>query len=123
MQKTLQSLYLFSAFLIISGCLHANNPLANNSGLCNLHVYSGLTPDSDGKNDSWIIDGLDASTDISVSIVKRWEEEVRRGDHYDNTTVLWNGEDKAGKSLSDGTYYYSITSQDYKINNWVELSH
>lgn len=98
------------------------NVLVDESGSCLLDVYHGITPNNDGHNDTWIIDGLD-SLNAYVEIYNRWGQQVWQGDNYDNVNVVWRGENKNGQGLPDGTYYYLILIGDTHLNGWVELSH
>lgn len=87
------------------------------------HVYSGITPNNDGFNDAWIIDGVDNRTNVTVTIYNRWGKIVWKRNNYDNTTVVWRGEDNHGDQLPDGTYFYVVT-QDYfpAETGWIELT-
>jgi gliding motility-associated-like protein len=89
-----------------------------------LHVYSGFTPNGDGRNDLWIIDGIEMLQQPHVTIFNRWGVRVWDKAGYDNNSVVWNGHDMNGTPLPDGTYYYIITSeQPGSLKGWVELSH
>lgn len=93
------------------------------SGICGIHVYSGLTPNGDGHNDTWVIDYIDLFQPNSVTIYNRWGVEVWHKDNYDNNLVVWNGTDMSGSDLPDGTYFYLIQVGDVIMKDWVELSH
>jgi gliding motility-associated-like protein len=77
-----------------------------------LIIHNVITPNGDGLNDAWIIDGIEEFPDNNILIFNRWGDKVRSFQHYDNTTTVWKGEDNKGKHLPDGTYYYILT-----INN------
>ena len=77
-----------------------------------LIIHNVITPNGDGINDGWIIDGIEEFPDNDVLIFNRWGDEVRSFQHYDNTTTVWKGENNQGKHLPDGTYYYIITIKD-----------
>ncbi|MBI3511484.1 MAG: gliding motility-associated C-terminal domain-containing protein [Bacteroidetes bacterium] len=91
------------------------------TSLCELNIYSGFTPNGDGINDTWIIDGAD-KVNCNVRIFNRWGNEVWFNSHYDNTQNVWKGQDKQGHNLPDGTYYYIISIGDHTSHGWVELS-
>ncbi|WP_158622520.1 Ig-like domain-containing protein, partial [Pedobacter sp. KBW06] len=59
-----------------------------------------ITPNGDGKNDSFVIVGLENYNNADVTIFNRWGNEVYRNNNYKNT---WTGE-----GLNEGTYYYLI---------------
>jgi gliding motility-associated-like protein len=88
-----------------------------------LHIYSGITPNNDGHNDLWIIDGVDQLNGVVVSIYNRWGQLVWQKSGYDNVNVVWNGHDQHGDPLPDGTYYYVLHSSTVQLANWVEVSH
>jgi len=65
-----------------------------------------ITPNNDGKNDSWRIGGQFAQcTDYEVFIFTRWGQEVY---HRTSTTHDWPGTSKAGTPLAEGVYYFII---------------
>lgn len=90
--------------------------------ICNIHVYSGFTPNGDGENDLWIIDYIDLHLPNTVTVFDRWGNEVWRGENYDNVNVVWDGKSKNGDELSDGTFYYVITVGEASMKGWVELT-
>ncbi|MGO4288185.1 DUF7927 domain-containing protein [Chitinophaga sp. RAB17] len=76
-----------------------------------------VTPNEDGKNDKFVIPGLDRYPGSTLLIYNRWGNQVYQNKNYDNK---WNG-----NGLNEGTYYYILklrTAQgdrDYK--GWIEL--
>lgn len=72
---------------------------------CNVSVYDALTPNGDGINDTWIIDGIQYYPDNLVQIFDKIGDLVYEKSSYNNT---WGGEGKNGGALPDGTYYYVI---------------
>jgi gliding motility-associated-like protein len=77
-----------------------------------LVIHNVITPNGDGINDDWIIDGIEKFPDNTVLIFNRWGDKVRSYDHYNNTTQVWNGTNFQNQPLPDGTYYYIITIKD-----------
>ena len=77
-----------------------------------LIIHNVITPNGDGINDGWIIDGIEEFPDNTVLIFNRWGDKVNSFDHYNNTTEVWKGDNYQGKPLPDGTYYYIITIQN-----------
>lgn len=69
-----------------------------------LITYNLMTPNGDGKNDTFKVLGLDAYPDNSISIFNRWGGEV-----YTKKGYL---SDWDAKGLSEGTYYYIINFTD-----------
>ena len=83
--------------------------------------YNGITPNGDGKNDSWILDGIDSLTN-SVSIFNRWGDLVWKEDNYDNVNVVWVGKNNKGVELPPATYFYIIHAKGGPYSGWVELT-
>ncbi len=94
-----------------------------------LTFYSGLTPNGDGNNDTWVIDGITAFPENEVSIFNRWGELVWNGKNYDNTAVVWNGtrnkNNRLGNTalLPDATYFYVVEAGGKNYKGWIELTH
>jgi gliding motility-associated-like protein len=68
-------------------------------------VMNLITPNGDGFNDTWVIDGILNYPKNSVMIFNRNGQEVYQKNGYDNT---WTGTFN-GAELPDGTYYYVLT--------------
>jgi len=86
-------------------------------------IYNVITPNGDGDNDRWIIDGIEEFPNNSVVIFNRWGDKINQFEHYDNKTVVWDGTNLKGRLVPDGTYYYILTIKDYGSrnkdgNNW-----
>jgi gliding motility-associated-like protein len=70
----------------------------------------GITPNGDGKNDTWVIDYIQEYPDAVVEIYNRWGELLFHSDDYQND---WNGTYN-GENLPIGTYYFIIDLHDGK---------
>jgi CHU_C Type IX secretion signal domain/Ig-like domain CHU_C associated/Laminin B (Domain IV) len=72
-------------------------------------VYNALSPN--GANPKFTIEFIDlipeAKSNI-VTIFDRWQNEVWRGENYDNTSVVFRGIGDGGNDLPTGTYFYKI---------------
>jgi|GEM_PF-823323 len=66
-----------------------------------LRVPNIFTPNGDGQNDRFEIEGIEGFDRAELVVFNRWGNEVYRNNHYDNT---WGGGD-----ISEGTYYYMLT--------------
>lgn len=64
----------------------------------------GISPNGDGKNDTWVISFIEQYPNAVVEIYNRWGEMLYRSEDYKND---WDGTYK-GKPLPVGTYYYII---------------
>ncbi|WP_211245464.1 T9SS type B sorting domain-containing protein, partial [Sphingobacterium alkalisoli] len=80
-----------------------------------LEIPNVITPNDDGYNDYFVINGLEMYDKVSLSIINRWGNEIYFNENYDNT---WGG-----LGLNDGTYYYVLkTTMDGKTEShkgWV----
>jgi len=65
-----------------------------------------ITPDGNGKNDTWKINTRVDLTGSRLVIFNRWGETVYEAESYNND---WGGTYKnTGEKLPDGTYYYEL---------------
>jgi gliding motility-associated-like protein len=71
-------------------------------------VYTGFSPNDDGKNDTFTVDGIDSFPGNEVIIYNRWGNQIYRKKEYDNS---WDGTWE-GKQLPDGTYWYVLCLPD-----------
>ena len=77
-----------------------------------------FTPNGDGKNDVFLIKGLETYPGSQLLIFNRWGNEVYKADNYLNN---WDGSD-----LAEGTYYYILNRHDLNgsittFKGWVFL--
>jgi gliding motility-associated-like protein len=70
-----------------------------------LVIPDGISPNGDGKNDTWMLLFKDDFPNMEVSVYNRWGELL----FYDNTgyKTPWDGKYN-GEELPVGTYYYVI---------------
>ncbi|PWH85157.1 HYR domain-containing protein [Brumimicrobium oceani] len=73
-----------------------------------IFITTLLTPNGDGRNDTWIVRELDFIKDCTVQIFNRWGQKVYETVNYQND---WGGEYK-GEQLPDGAYVYVIICND-----------
>lgn len=98
--------------------------ISNESNLCEDTIFSNIfeiilpklripnafSPDGDGTNEGWVIEGMDYRVHYKVVIFDRWENIVFQSDNYQNN---WGGENYAsGENLAEGTYFYLIMPSD-----------
>ncbi|MCC6690041.1 MAG: gliding motility-associated C-terminal domain-containing protein, partial [Bacteroidia bacterium] len=69
---------------------------------------NGITPNGDGKNETWIIDNIYKFPKCLVEIYNRWGDQIFTSVGYGTP---WDGKYK-GKDLPVGTYYYVIKLND-----------
>ena len=90
-----------------------DSDLANNSSTDTKQIFAlntkpnVITPNGDGKNDAFVIDGLELYPENTLNIFNRWGNEVYRstGSYKNN----WDGH-----NLQEGTYYYILKIKDSK---------
>ena len=68
----------------------------------------GISPNADGANDEWIIDGIELFPNCEVEVYNRWGELLFQSVGYKEN---WDGTYK-GEPLPVGTYYYVIDLKD-----------
>ena len=98
--------------------------ISNESNLCEDTIFSNIfeiilpklripnafSPDGDGINEGWVIEGMDYRVKYKVVIFDRWENIVFQSDNYLNN---WGGKNYAGgENLAEGTYFYVIMPSD-----------
>lgn len=83
-------------------------------------IHNVITPNGDGMNDKWIITGIEEYPQNSVTIFNRWGDKIRSFDGYNNSSVVWDGTNKHGEPVPDGTYFY-ILKIDYlqDFQGWI----
>lgn len=86
-----------------------------------IHIYTGITPNSDGLNDTWIIDNAE-NKNCNVKIYNRWGDLVWQGNNYNNTDVVWKGDNRHNQPLPPATYFYVIVIHNKSYKGWVELT-
>jgi gliding motility-associated-like protein len=73
-----------------------------------IFIPEGFSPNGDGMNDFFVIDGADKYT-ITLRVFNRWGNKVFESDRYKND---WDGNSNIGimltKELPGGTYYYTV---------------
>lgn len=80
-----------------------------------IKVPNIMTPNGDGKNDSFIIGGLEAGGKWKVKILNRWGKEVFYTEEYKNE---WEAPEE-----SIGTYFYELIAPDgSKCKGWLQVA-
>ncbi len=88
-----------------------------------MHIPQGLTPDGDGINDYFKVDGLEYTKNELVIINTGGAVVFRQADYSSDVREnAWEGLDNSGDELPDGTYYYLLTikgATDISIPDYV----
>ncbi|MRX69318.1 gliding motility-associated C-terminal domain-containing protein [Flavobacterium resistens] len=88
--------------------------------LSDLVIYNAVSPNGDGMNDYFKIDGIKNYQNNTVEIYNRWGVKVFETKAYDTTGNTFQGYSEGrvtinkDKKLPVGTYFYIINVQDYK---------
>jgi gliding motility-associated-like protein len=78
-----------------------------------LQLYNVITPNKDGLNDAWELDGiLQECLEYELWIFNRWGQEMyyRKG-----TKHSWEGKSKKDEDLPAGTYFFLLISDAYDV--------
>lgn len=68
---------------------------------------NAFSPNGDGVNDRWIVDGVENRRGVSISIFNKWGQEVFNSPDYKND-YAWNGKNGNAK-LPEATYFFVIS--------------
>ncbi|OJJ16189.1 hypothetical protein BKI52_36095 [marine bacterium AO1-C] len=81
----------------------------------NLFIPNIITPNNDGKNDQFVIEGI-ANKGWSMTIYNRWGTQIYQTDNYQNK---WGGD-----GFPAGLYYYHLkhpTDSDKRYKGWLKI--
>ncbi len=87
---------------------------------CDVTPYNALSPDGDGLNDVFIIEGLECYPNNSVEIFNRWGVLVFEATYYDNVNNVFRGFSDGRSTISrddklpTGDYWY-ILKYEYDL--------
>lgn len=93
----------------VNGCTDTDSLTLTVIADYNVTVSNLMTPNGDGYNDRWIVQNLENYPNTQVMVVNREGQVIFESSNYDNN---WDGTNKFGKPLNDGTYYYVIKFDD-----------
>ncbi|PWH86773.1 PKD domain-containing protein [Brumimicrobium oceani] len=91
-----------------------------------LEIPNVFTPNNDGVNDGFYINYIAAYetiTEFEIVILNRWGTVVKT---YSEPDFIWDGTNKSGNKVSDGTYFYkanfsTIKGQNYEEHGFVQV--
>jgi gliding motility-associated-like protein len=85
-----------------------------------LEMPEGFSPNDDGKNDYFIVHGIESYPKNNLKIFNRWGNIVYQKDNYINS---WHGENTDGQELPDATYFaiLEINNGDIVLKGYVEI--
>ena len=95
------------------GSITLKEPLA-------LQLPTGFSPNGDGKNDLFVVHGLEIYPDNELVIYNRWGNIVNSFSGYNNN---WDGTSNNGQTLPNGTYFVILTinGEDIVLKGYVDL--
>lgn len=96
--------YLFSLSVIQSTCPSDTSMKSVKVKVCSLTIPNVITPNGDGKNETFRVGGLETYTESALYIYNRWGKMIYSSKDYQND---WNGADSP-----DGVYYYVLLMKD-----------
>jgi len=84
-----------------------------------LVVPNGFSPNNDGDNDFFEVEGLEM-VENEVTIFNRWGIELFSANNYQNN---WDGRSKSGENLPEDTYFYiiKIPKLDKELSGFIVL--
>ncbi|MCS6824521.1 MAG: gliding motility-associated C-terminal domain-containing protein [Cytophagaceae bacterium] len=84
----------------------------------NLDVPNFITPNNDGKNDLFVIRGIDPEFNNELKVYNRLGNLVFSAANYENN---WSGTDMKGQVLEAGTYYFIFTNGKSSKKGFFEV--
>jgi gliding motility-associated-like protein len=83
-----------------------------------IKIFNAFSPNADGMNDYFLIEGLEKFPNNRVRIFNRWGTEIMRAENYKND---WNG-NWNGSELPDGTYFYLVEDgEGHTFTGYVQI--
>jgi len=89
-----------------NGCQGSASTIVTVEENFKLEASNVITPDGNNENDTWFVKNITSFEDVEVQIFDRWGQIIYEQTNYQNDWAGTSGTDV----LSDGEYYYIITS-------------
>ncbi|TAF77706.1 MAG: gliding motility-associated C-terminal domain-containing protein [Bacteroidetes bacterium] len=83
-----------------------------------LQACSFISPNKDGKNDNFIIRGINPKESNKLIVMDRYGSLVYEKENYAND---WDGKNSKNNELTEGTYYYQFINGENEIKGFVEV--
>ncbi len=86
----------------------------------NFEMPTGISPNGDGKNDFFVIHGIEISSSNHLIVFNRWGNKVYETNDYKND---WNGKSFNGEALAEGTYFviFEIIDKNIVLKGYVDI--
>ncbi|MEI6124648.1 MAG: gliding motility-associated C-terminal domain-containing protein [Bacteroidota bacterium] len=88
----------------VTGCVTVTDARTVTAKLCELTLPNIITPNNDGFNDFFKVDGIDDFPGSNLKVYNRWGKKIYESDDYNETSNVWDGGGEA-----PGVYYYVLT--------------
>jgi gliding motility-associated-like protein len=86
-----------------------------------LEMPSGISPNGDGSNETFVVHGIEAYPENEITIYNRWGNIVYKKSNYANE---WAGDNMNGEQLPDATYFVILTvfaTENITLKGYVDL--
>ena len=85
-----------------------------------LEMPTGFSPNGDGRNDKFVIRGIEVYPNNHITIFNRWGNIVYQKDGYHNQ---WDGVNNKGQALPAATYFVivEINNKEIELKGYVDL--
>lgn len=90
----------------------SNNTSTDTKEITGIKIPNVITPNGDGKNETFIIEHLEGYSETQLTIINRWGSTVYQKNGYMNE---WNAD-----GLVDGTYFYVLKVKSAALG-WQEF--
>ncbi|MFZ0280989.1 MAG: gliding motility-associated C-terminal domain-containing protein [Bacteroidales bacterium] len=92
-----------------------------NINVNDLTIPTLITPNMDGKNDIFFINGIETFGKTELTVFNRWGALVYRDRNYTGNNN-WDGQDLEGKPLLEDTYFYILKPEKYnQISGYIVI--
>ncbi|CCG53277.1 Protein of unknown function, putative adhesine [Flavobacterium indicum GPTSA100-9 = DSM 17447] len=111
---------IFEVYIHVDDC----GVLAN----CEINVYNAVSPNGDGLNDVFIIDGITCYPNNTVEIYNRWGILVYDTSGYNNSSIAFKGYSENKLTVGDArlpgdTYFYILKYKDAQNNSFEKTGY
>ena len=95
-------------------CGNASTYVQTLSLACHIKIWNAVSPNNDGKNDIFYLEGIECYPKNSVEIFNRWGVKVYETNGYDNVSRVFSGYSDGRSTISrnellpTGTYFYVL---------------
>ena len=95
---------------------------------CDIVVYNAVSPNGDGLNEIFMIDGITCYPDNTVEIYNRWGVNVYKANGYNNSNVYFDGLSQNKLTVGDDklpgdTYFYILKYSDADNNSFEKTGY